>query len=111
MERFPSQRCIFRQWFGPEVATLAAKGGICAGPGSEPTHAVVNLLGGADPVDAPVFFFQDGSNGGSGVILGVRKDCAGGERAQGLLDVRLPGFGHACGESAGSLPRYNATFS
>src|SRR5712692_8980886 len=43
---------------GPDMAGLAAKRSISAGPGSEAAHAVVDFMRRPIPVDAAVLFFQ-----------------------------------------------------
>src|SRR5690348_15536804 len=59
IKRFFEQRCGLGHRFGPQVASLAAKCRVSAGPGSEAAHAVINFLCGEIPVDAAILFLEN----------------------------------------------------
>src|SRR5215469_7714706 len=75
------KRVGFVYWLGPDVASLTAKGCVSARPESKAAHTVVDFLCRPGPVDAAVFFFQNWSDGGFGMVLMSRNNCTGFEPA------------------------------
>src|SRR5215510_8485770 len=95
--------CRQRGWLAPKMAGLTPKCGVSAGPGREAAHAVVDFLRRAIPVDATVFFFEDRSDGGFGMVLRTRNNRAGSEAAQRLFHEGCTSFGHSRGQFGSSL--------
>src|SRR6516162_8967433 len=89
------QRGVVHCRLAPEVAGLAAKPAIGAGPGSETSHTVVNFLSRAVPINAAIFLLQNGGDGRLRVVLWPRKDGARVEPTQGLFNQRGASLGHS----------------
>src|ERR1700676_3156652 len=86
-----------------KVASLAAKSGVRARPGSESALPVVNFVGGTGPVGETVFSFEDGGERGMRIVLGARHDGMRGDAPQCFYHQRGAGFGETRGEVRGSF--------